>query len=147
MHGENSSSANPSGVQGICPTGWHVPSNVEWIQLSNYMGQGQYGCGISSMYFAKALASTTGWDSCDVTCAIGNTPSTNNATGFSAFPAGHWYNGGFNQISTMAIFWSSTENDDTQANRRVLTHQSLSMSSGGYYDKRAGYSVRCIRDE
>lgn len=47
MHGVNSSTANPSGVQGVCPTGWHVPSEAEWDQLTSYMGQGQYACGNS----------------------------------------------------------------------------------------------------
>ena len=62
MGNSSSSSANPSGVQGICPTGWHVPSDAEWIQLSDYVGsQTQYQCSANSAYIAKALASTSGW--------------------------------------------------------------------------------------
>ena len=38
MHGGTSSSANPSGVQGVCPDGWHVPSYAEWMQLNDYCG-------------------------------------------------------------------------------------------------------------
>lgn len=37
MHNSSASNANPSGVQGICPKGWHVPSNAEWIQLRDYL--------------------------------------------------------------------------------------------------------------
>ncbi|MBR4535035.1 MAG: hypothetical protein IKO62_00075 [Bacteroidales bacterium] len=37
MHGASSSSSNPSGVQCICPNGWHVPSDAEWVQLTNYV--------------------------------------------------------------------------------------------------------------
>ena len=37
MRNSSSSDANPSGVQGICPTGWHVPSDEEWKQLTNYV--------------------------------------------------------------------------------------------------------------
>ncbi len=37
MNGQSSSSSNPSGVQGICPTGWYVPSDAEWTELVNYV--------------------------------------------------------------------------------------------------------------
>ncbi len=37
MNGASGSSSNPSGVQGICPDGWHVPSDAEWTQLTNYV--------------------------------------------------------------------------------------------------------------
>ncbi|MCR4737002.1 MAG: fibrobacter succinogenes major paralogous domain-containing protein [Bacteroidales bacterium] len=146
MHGVNSSTANPSGVQGVCPTGWHVPSEAEWDQLTSYMGQGQYACGNSSLYFAKALATTTGWNTSTVTCAVGNTPSTNNASGFSAFPAGLWYNGSTSNTSVFATFWTSTEDDNNQAKRKILLNSSVSMSGGGIHDKRYGMSVRCLQD-
>ena len=32
-----SSNSNPSGVQGVCPDGWHLPSNSEWTELENYL--------------------------------------------------------------------------------------------------------------
>ncbi len=38
MNGAGSSSANPSGTQGVCPTGWHLPSDKEWKQLEMYLG-------------------------------------------------------------------------------------------------------------
>ena len=94
MHGASSSASNPSGVQGVCPTGWHVPSDAEWTQLTNYVGsQTQYQCNNSSDNIAKALASTTGWNSSSYTCSVGNNPSINNAIGFSALPAGNYHYG------------------------------------------------------
>ena len=58
MNGSASSEANPSGVQGICPDGWHVPSDAEWTELTNYVSsQSQYVCGDDTNYIAKALAS------------------------------------------------------------------------------------------
>ena len=42
MHGAASSSANPSGVQGICPAGWHMPSDAEWTQLTTYVHDNGY---------------------------------------------------------------------------------------------------------
>jgi hypothetical protein len=38
MNGTSSSNAVPSGVQGICPPGWHVPSDAEWTILTDYLG-------------------------------------------------------------------------------------------------------------
>jgi uncharacterized protein (TIGR02145 family) len=38
MNGAASVTTNPSGVQGVCPTGWHLPSDAEWTQLTDYLG-------------------------------------------------------------------------------------------------------------
>ena len=38
MNGDNGSGANPSGVLGVCPTGWHLPSNTEWTELTDFLG-------------------------------------------------------------------------------------------------------------
>ena len=87
MRYSSSSSANPSGVQGVCPNGWHVPSDAEWTQLTDYVGsQNQYICGSNNTYIAKALAAPTAWNSTPSFCAIGNNPTDNNATGFGGMP-------------------------------------------------------------
>ena len=145
MHGASSSSANPSGVQGICPNGWHVPSDAEWTQLTDYVGsQTQYQCDNSSNNIAKALASTTGWNSSTYTCAVGNNPSTNNATGFSALPAGY-YGGYYDDFGGGAGFWSATEGSGNGAYGRGLGYNYASVYRYGYY-KNYGFSVRCVRD-
>ena len=146
MNGAESSNTNPSGVQGVCPTGWHVPSYAEWWQLTQYVKSiPWYLCDCNTDNIAKALASPTGWDNSTSTCAVGNTPSSNNATGFSALPAGN-YNGsyssfgGYEAFGSCAFFWSATSPDY------------ISLSSGYaiahlyYYNESAGYSVRCLRD-
>lgn len=151
MHGAGSSSSNPSGVQGICPNGWHVPSDAEWTQLTNYVGgQSQYQCNGSSTNIAKALASTTGWSSSTITCAVGNNPSSNNATGFSALPAGYYYAGDYFGFSNDATFWSTTKYtvySDYQAFCRTLFYDnaivSRSINTSTKYD---GFSLRCVRD-
>lgn len=111
MHGSATSSANPSGVQGICPFGWHVPSQGEFNQLVSYLGsQPQYVCGENNSNVAKSLAATTGWQSSDSYCAAGNNPETNNATGFTAFPSGIYYDGNYSDAETSSYFWSATQN-------------------------------------
>ena len=146
MGSSSSSSANPSGVQGICPTGWHVPSDAEWTQLTDYVGsQSQYVCGGNSANIAMALASTTGWNSGTNACAVGNNPGANNATGFSAFPAGFCsgYYGGF---GANALYWSSTESNSSYAWERLLYCNDAVVGRYGGYNKDEGYSVRCVRD-
>ena len=141
--GPSSVSANN---QGICPTGWHVPSNGEWTELTQYVGsQSNYLCSNNSTYIAKALASTTGWNSSTSTCAVGNTPSSNNATGFSALPAGNHYGSSFNGSGNYAYFWSSTEYSSSSAYNRTLIYSNANVHSG-YSIKSLGYSVRCLRD-
>ena len=148
MGNSSSSSTNPSGVQGICPTGWHVPSYAEWTQLIDYViSQSQYVCGDNNTYIAKALASTIGWDSYSYTCAVGDNPNANNATGFSALPAGIYY-GDYDRFGNSAHFWSATEmNDVNHAHGPYLyTASTYVYVTGGNY-KAFGVSVRCVRDE
>ena len=146
MHGSNSSTDNPSGVQGICPNGWHVPSDAEWTQLTNYVSsQSQYVCGEVNSYIAKALAYTTGWSSSYNTCAVGNDPSANNATGFSAFPAGY-YDGYCDCFFDGASFWSATENNDNYAYIRYLRYYHADVYRGNDGFKDDELSVRCVRD-
>ena len=146
MHGTSSSSANPSGVQGICPDGWHVPSDAEWTELTNYVGsQTRYQCNNSSEYIAKALASTTGWSNSSNTCAVGNNSSTNNATHFSALPTGYYINGSYGSFGDGTSFWCATENGDYEAYYRYLYYKNdnVGRESNG---KSYGFPVRCVRD-
>ena len=146
MHGWASSSINPSGVQGICPTGWHVPSNAEWTQLTDYVSsQSQYVCGSDNTYIAKALASTTGWNSSTTTCAVGNTLSSNNATGFSALPAGNYNGTYYASFGYNAGIWSATEYDGGGAYGRNLYYDGAGVGRINY-GKYLGFSVRCLRD-
>jgi len=145
MHGASSSSTNPSGVQGICPTGWHVPSDAEWTQLTTWVGsQSAYQCSGSSANIAKALASTSGWTSSTNTCAVGNTQTSNNATGFGAVPAGN-YTGVYYSFGNFANFWSATEYNSYYAFCRYLGYDNAYVSRS-YHDQSYGFSVRCLRD-
>ena len=145
MHNESSSNANPSRVQGICPNGWHVPSDAEWAQLTNYVSrQDEYCCRYESKKIAKALASTTGWVDAEDVCKVGCDQSSNNATGFSAFPAGI-HNDGFGGFGKYADFWSSTEHFDDFAGMWDLEYDEAVVVRGSGQTS-IGYSVRCLRD-
>ena len=146
MHGAASSEANPSGVQGICPKGWHVPSDAEWTQLTDYMAtRPEYMSSGNINNLAKALAATWGWESSSEPDNVGYKPSTtNNATGFSALPAGG-YGGDYDSFGNYAIYWSSTEYFSANAWLRYLYYNGANVSRYDNY-KNDGFSVRCVRD-
>ncbi|MDY6325690.1 MAG: FISUMP domain-containing protein [Bacteroidales bacterium] len=152
MYGENSSNTNPSGVQGICPTGWHVPSDAEWKQLTYYVGFfSDYLCSNANLYnrkpIAKALASVSYWpdiSTCSDTCLVACNTSTNNITGFSAIPAGYFSPCAFFSVGHESGFWSTTEIYSSAYHRSLMSGSPCvdDMSA----PKANAYSVRCLRD-
>ena len=116
--------------RGLCPTGWHVPSDAEWTTLVNFLG--------GSSVAGGKMKTTTGWTS-------PNTAATNES-GFSGLPGGNrYYLGSYDVIGNYGLWWSSTESMDTHALHRFLDYSS--DNSGGYGNgKRNGFSVRCLRD-
>ena len=143
MGGQSSSASVPSNVQGICPDGWHVPNQAEWLVLNRYVGsQAEYRCGSSSNSIGKALAGTYGWRPSSDSCDTGDTTTVHNATGFSALPAGRYPN---NATGVTATFWSSTESNDSQAVMRYLNYTTPNFSKGDLNKSNAA-SVRCVKD-
>lgn len=146
MHNSASSDNNPSGVQGICPDGWHMPSEEEWQQLLDYVkSQNKYICEGMPSYIAKALASPTGWNSSDTQYAPGNDPSSNNATGFSAVPAGESIAIPIS-FGNNACFWTSTLYSTGLANYHYLKASSPQMYTTSSTNTYFGFSVRCVRN-
>ena len=149
-----SSNTNPSGVQGICPNGWHLPSRSEWSHLFNYVrSQSQYVCGVNDANTAKAYASTTGWHISSGECHVGNIPENNNATGFSVLPAGAlcYSNYGtlvYSNYGERAYCWGTTE-DEEDVDKAISFHLFYNLSYTGYMlsSKSTALSVRCLRDE
>ena len=143
MNGAGGSESNPSEVQGVCPTGWHVPSNAEWTQLMDYVSsRSEYTCGGHSNNIAKALASTVEWDASENECTVGNDPSTNNATGFGIVPAGF---PAFYAVNSSAYFWSSSERGEYAASFFALGFSTAYVTMGDI-NKHLQFSVRCLRD-
>lgn len=144
MHGASSTEANPSGVQGICPDGWHLPSNAEWSQLINYLGSvSDYCCGSNNTFVAKAMASQSGWQSSFNSCTPGYNQLLNNLSGFGAVPVSN-YNG---TPGRNAVFWSSSAESATSNLARCRTIDcNESIVWQGLSHKDVGISVRCLRD-
>ncbi|MBQ6071389.1 MAG: leucine-rich repeat protein, partial [Bacteroidales bacterium] len=147
MHRANSSNTNPSGIQGICPTGWHLPSTLEWAQLSDYLStQNDYVCTYQNeKMIAKALASTSGWldDTNPLGCEVGHNQSANNASGFSAIPVGIRANSSYySAAGAEAGFWSSTSEEYSANVISIRNYNGRLFFSGDYPSN--GYSVRCL---
>jgi len=151
MNGASTSNHTPSGVQGVCPIGWNVPSDADWLKLEEYLvlnGYNYDGTTIAPNRLGKALASATGWDlSYAYPGSIGNTdyPSKRNATGFSALPGGMRFSAGsFLAVGRYARWWTATEYDATNAYYRY-TNTDYDHLSSDNYSKVSGNSVRCVK--
>jgi len=115
------------GTQGICPTGWHIPTKADFAALQTH----------ANNEVAKLVDQSQTTD--------GYTPT--NETGFSALFAGLRYSGdgSFHNLGFGTFFWSSTKNDSTASGLHLKYNRSdfyLSSSSYVY----GGKSVRCLKD-
>lgn len=151
MHGAESSTANPSGVQGLCPMGWHVPSKAEWEQLFNYVGsQSEYVCGDNPANIAKAMCVTKDWacDEYEFDCTPGYESWSNNATGFSAYPCG-WYGGAYMDPGMNVAYWSTTVIDVTHlliAAPRFICYSSTVAGLTSGSQMAVAQPLRCVKD-
>jgi len=123
-------------TRGLCPTGWHVPTDGEWTTLETFLG--------GSSVAGGALKSTAtqptpgGWLS-------PNTGATN-SSGFSAGPGGLRYNNGvFSNVGGYGYWWSSSLSG-TIALYRLLYYSYGLIDRDFYYLRTYGFSVRCLRD-
>ena len=150
VRGTQSSNAVPSGIQGVCPIGWHVPSDEEWKILEGAVDSLfgypnlEWDTSIYRGYDAgKNLKSTSGWYN-DTYYPNGN---GTDLYGFTAVPGGmrHGY-GAFALLNKRAVFWSSTSHDQNSAWYRLLEYYD-DRSIRSYTNFKAyGYSVRCLKD-
>ncbi len=146
IHGFSKTSKD---TQDLCPTGWHVPSDAEWTQLTDFVSsQSEYVCGNDNRNLAKALASSNGWQDSPFKCSIGYKSERNNATGFSALPAGQFLElNEYDHFREYASFWSSTKQDMGTAYYRCLkVNYEVIFGSASTLPKYMGCSVRCVQD-
>jgi len=143
MHGSDGSNTNPSGVQGVCPDGWHLPSDSEWNQLEMFLGMSQEEARGEDWRGTieggkMKQEGTKYWKS-------PNTGATNE-TGFNALPAGWRHGDGFfKNIGISVRFWTSSEIGDYAWAYGLDNNTSkVYRNFSGVYQ---GQSVRCIKDK
>ena len=125
-------------VQGLCPSGWHLPDTTEWNSLFTAVGGGSTA--------GTKLKSQTAWH--PFTDPSTFTVITSEDTfGFSALPAGIILAfGTFSYDGDKALFWSSTDVHRDAAYYMYLDFVSDQARLFTYDYKNGGYSVRCVKD-
>ena len=147
MQNGPSSDSSPSGVQGICPNGWHVPSNLEWVELTTYVKNVEaFQCDSDVNNIANALSAATGWSDDSPSCCPGYNSPTLNKTGFAAVPAGDTYHGQAELFGTQASFWSTSQVNDSSAYQNYLDKNSTTGVLSAQCNKVACFSVRCLKN-
>ena len=134
-----SSNTSPSNVQGVCPTGWHLPSDAEWHTMVMTLD-------------ASALLNTTESSSAggmmkETGTSHWVTPNTGatNSSGFTALPAGRRMETGVStQLGYNTMWWSSTDATGN-ARDRTLYYNSERIDRAPAY-RYVGYSVRCLKN-
>jgi uncharacterized protein (TIGR02145 family) len=136
MQGADSSSKNPSGIQGVCPKGWHIPSNDEYVTMVSVFGGSDPAGG--------PMKSTS---------SLWNSPNTGatNSCGFSGLPAGFGDNSTspatFAGLGTAAQFATATLTKN--GNNAIIWTLSSSASNTGEtaVPKTSTNSCRCVKDQ
>jgi len=118
-------------TQKLAPVGWHVPNDVEWKQLIDYLGES------SSAAIKLKEKGNTHWS---------NPNTGNNESGFTALPGGSRnFNGVFGTIYNDGYWWTASEVNSLLSWYRgmVSSYNTVGRST---YEKNVGFSVRCIKD-
>ena len=119
-------------AQSVCPIGWHLPTNIEYTSLVDYLG-------------GADMAGSKMKENGHVHWKVSNSESTNESN-FTALPGGTYLpSGDFINMEENAFFWTMTENDISSAYYRKLDYNRTSISYG-QTTKSAGFSVRCVKD-
>jgi uncharacterized protein (TIGR02145 family) len=125
--------------QGICPSGWHIPSNADWDKLFRFVdGTSGTSSPYDSPTAGRHLKATSGWH---------NDGDDDVTYGFAALPGGYGSSAGhFSDAGYSGVWWSSSEYDAYYAYRRYMYH----YYEDAYWDYvNKGYhlfSVRCLKD-
>ena len=119
--------------RGICPEGWHVPTNEEYSSLYKYIG--------GSNTAGSLLKSTSGWED--------NSDKSGNGTdkyGFSVLPADKRdYSGLFSNEGRFAFLWTTSDVASYSAWSQRFSFDKVN-SYQSYLDEYYGHSLRCLKD-
>jgi uncharacterized protein (TIGR02145 family) len=117
-------------TEGICQSGWHIPSDEEFTQLTDYLG---------GMDVAGGKMKEAGYDH----WASPNTGATN-SSGWTGLPCGYRTSGGFDGIGDVGGWWSASESGSFSWRYHLYFNNGIFFQDIIYrYD---GFSARCVRD-
>ncbi len=131
--------------RGLCPAGWRVATDNDWQQLERHLGM------------TASDARATGWRGAEANVGgklkaveiefwRGSNVGASNESGFTALPGGYRFTSGtFSYLNFFGYWWTATESDANNAWRRLLFNSRESVNRMNY-DKRYGFSVRCVEN-
>jgi len=124
--------------KGVCPDGWHVPSDEEYTIITDYLG----GESVAGGKMKEAGHEHWNYHSDEVT------EEATNESGFTGLPAGFRHNstGNYNNMGTGGYFWSPSELSINNERYRFLSTYSSGVNRS-LIDKQCGVSIRCLADE
>ena len=133
---------NKGRVQGVCPSGWHIPTDEEWKKLELSLGMDSLevdAIGLrNNNLLGFNLKADYGWN---------NSGNGTNAFGFAALPAGEAFSGvGFQEVGEKVTYWTATEGlfKTTAWTRSVLCCEPGILRIER--DKIDGFALRCVKD-
>ena len=128
----NGIAATTSQHGGLCPSGWHVPTELDWMELESYLVVAGHG-----KRMGEALKSESGW------------AQNGNGTddyGFNGSGGGHaWPDGNTYSLNFYGTYWSSTSTSSGDVMQRTLSSGSNQLNRSEYWAV-TGCSVRCLED-
>ena len=120
----------------VCPTGWHVPTDAEWTDLTDYLG----GHDVAGW----KMKTTSGWIQLQ-----GQNGNGTNEIGFSGLPGGMRSTVidlfGFSGTGYLGGWWSSSESSTTNAWQCILLSEN-DNAARDFTFKQFGFSLRCVKD-
>jgi uncharacterized protein (TIGR02145 family) len=110
-------------TEDICPSGWHIPSDEEFIQLTDFLGGESVAGG--------EMKDDVQWNG-------------SNSSGWTGLPGGYRYSGDFSDVGLSGYWWSASESGSYSWRRRLYYYYDLVGRND--HNRSYGFSARCVRD-
>jgi uncharacterized protein (TIGR02145 family) len=125
-------------ARGLCPDGWQVPTDIQWTQLTDFLG---------GLAVAGGAMKATGTTAAGTGLWLSPNTAATNSSGFSGLPGGYRSEsgGGYRYESRVAYWWSSSETTSNNGRGRKLEYDDGNVN-GVSDGKEFGFSIRCIQD-
>jgi uncharacterized protein (TIGR02145 family) len=132
----------------VCPANYRIPSQTDWNTLLNYLINNGYGYGGSGSGIGESMASASiEWTSDSIVGSVGFDLSSNNRSGFLAFPASvRQANGTVYNTGGGSWLWSSTQKTDGSVLGYYIDYNMTDLTAFLSYNGNLGFSIRCMKD-
>ncbi len=133
--------------RGLCPAGWHVPTDHDWQLLTKYLDPAADTTQCCAN-IAGGMIKTIGTIESGTGLWSSPNQDATNSSGFSGYPGGYrYFDGSFYYLGINSVWWTSTEISAESAwNRFISYDQSSFNQKNPISGKVGGFSVRCLRD-